>query len=170
MAVVSSMFRTLSASTDSPDKLISAINSSMASRNENMMFVTFFVGELDLETGDLKYCNAGHNAPVVLRDGIPQVLKTDANVPVGIIADWKYTLQQTVLSPGTILLLYTDGLTEATRADGSLFGEERVLANLTGLKATTSSKELSEHMKSSVKDFVGDAEQSDDLTMLVIRI
>lgn len=170
MAVVSSMFRTLSASTDSPEKLISAINSSMASRNENMMFVTFFVGELDLETGDLKYCNAGHNAPIVLRDGVPQVLKTDANVPVGIIADWKYTLQQTALSPGTILLLYTDGLTEATRADGSLFGEERVLANLTGLKATTSSKELSEHMKSSVKDFVGDAEQSDDLTMLVIRI
>ncbi len=170
MAVVSSMFRTLSASTDSPDKLISAINSSMASRNENMMFVTFFVGELDLETGDLKYCNAGHNAPIVLKAGVPQVLEADANVPVGIIADWKYTLQQTVLSPGTILLLYTDGLTEATRADGSLFGEERVLANLTGLKATASSKELSEHMKASVKDFVGDAEQSDDLTMLVIRI
>ena len=170
MAVVSSMFRTLSASTDSPDKLISAINSSMASRNENMMFVTFFVGELDLETGDLKYCNAGHNAPILLKAGIPQVLEADANVPVGIIAHWKYTLQKTVLSPGTILLLYTDGLTEATRADGSLFGEERVIANLTGLKATTSSKELSEHMKASVKDFVGDAEQSDDLTMLVIRI
>ena len=170
MAVVSSMFRTLSASTDSPDKLISAINSSMASRNENMMFVTFFVGELDLGTGDLKYCNAGHNAPIVLKAGVPQVLEADANVPVGIIADWKYSLQKTALSPGTILLLYTDGLTEATRADGSLFGEERVLANLTGLKATTSSKELSEHMKASVKDFVGDAEQSDDLTMLVIRI
>ena len=170
MAVISSMFRTLSASADSPDKLITAINSSMASRNENMMFVTFFVGELDLETGDLKYCNAGHNAPIVLRDGIPQVLKTDANVPVGIIADWRYTHQKTVLSPGTILLLYTDGLTEATRADGTLFGEERVLADLTGLKATISSRELSEHLKASVKGFVGDAEQSDDLTMLVIRV
>ena len=142
----------------------------MASRNENMMFVTFFVGELNLETGELKYCNAGHNAPILLKDGKPQVLQADANVPVGIIADWKYTLQETALSPGTVLLLYTDGLTEATRSDGLLFGEDRVLSSLAGLKVSASSKDVTAHVREAVEAFVGEAEQSDDLTMLVIRV
>ena len=168
MAVISSMFRTLSASADGPDKLVSVINSSMSERNESLMFVTFFAGELDLNTGELKYCNAGHNAPVVLEKGIPKFLQTDANIPVGIMSDWKYTQQKTVLSPGSILLLYTDGLTEATRADGSLFGEERVLSSLSGLESSTSSKDLNSHIREAVKEFVGDAEQSDDLTMLII--
>ena len=169
MAVISSMFRTLSASEDGPDKLISVINSSMSDRNENMMFVTFFAGELDLGTGDLKYCNAGHNSPAVIKNGVPNYLETDANIPVGVVADWKYSLQKTVLSPGDVLFLYTDGLTEAARADGSLFGEDRVISNLAGYKATSSSRELSENMKVAVDEFVGDAEQSDDITMLIIK-
>ena len=170
MAVISSMFRTLSASEDGPDKLISVINSSMSSRNENLMFVTLFAGEYNLETGELKYCNAGHNAPIVLKDGVPRFLEADANVPVGIEAGWKYTLQTTELSPGMTLFLYTDGLTEAARSDGSLFGEERVLSSLTGYTAESTSKDLVAHMKDDVQAFIGDAEQSDDLTMFVIRV
>ena len=170
MAVVSSMFRTLSASEDGPDKLVSVMNSSMSSRNDSLMFVTLFVGELDLETGVLKYCNAGHNTPILLSDGEPVYLQTDANVPVGIIHDWKYSLQTMKLSPGTILFLYTDGLTEATRTDSALFGEERVFSHLTGIKPTTSSKDVCVHMQEAVAEFVGDAEQSDDLSMLVIKL
>lgn len=83
-------------------------------------------------------------------------------------SDWKYTQQKTVLQPGSALLLYTDGLTEATRSDGTLFGEDRVIANLTGLDAQTS-KDLSNHIKAAVEEFVGEAEQSDDITMLVIK-
>ena len=169
MTVISSLFRTLSASEDNPERLMSVINSSMAARNESLMFVTLFAGALDLETGELKYCNAGHNVPVVLEDGVPRFLETDANVPVGIMSDWKYSLQSTVLSPGSTLFLYTDGLTEAARVDGSLFGEERVFSCLTGLNATTSSKDIVAHISAAVESFVGDAEQSDDLTMLVIR-
>ena len=75
-----------------------------------------------------------------------------------------------MLSPGSILLLYTDGLTEATRADGALFTEGRVLSNLSGLKSGISSRDLSDHMIATVKEFVGDAEQSDDLTMLIIKM
>ena len=170
MAVMGSMFRTLSASEDAPDKLVSVINSSMSARNENMMFVTFFAGELDLNTGLLKYCNAGHNAPIIIEDGTPRFLETDANVPVGIMPDWEYSLQTTVLPSGTTLFLYTDGLTEAAREDGSLFGEERVFSNLAGNSTAVSSQNLVSQMIDSVKEFVGDAEQSDDLTMLVIRI
>ena len=118
----------------------------------------------------MKYCNAGHNAPIIIEDGVPRFLEADANVPVGIMADWEYSLQTTELPAGTTLFLYTDGLTEAAREDGSLFGEEMVLSNLSGLPATTPSNDLISHMIDSVKEFVGDAEQSDDLTMLVIRI
>lgn len=170
MAVMSSMFRTLSASEDGPDKLVSVINSSMADRNESMMFVTLFAGELDLSTGKLKYCNAGHNAPIILEDGTPRFLEADANVPVGIMPGWEYSLQTTELPAGTTLFLYTDGLTEAAREDGSLFGEERVFSNLAGNPTAVSSKNLVSQMIDSVKEFVGNAEQSDDLTMLVIRV
>lgn len=170
MAVISSMFRTLSASEDGPEKLVSAINASMSSRNENLMFVTFFVGELDLVSGELKYCNAGHNAPIVLENGVPRQLDVDANVPVGIVPDFKYTLQKRVLMPGSILFLYTDGLTEASRSDGTLFGVERVFASLSNLKGSVSAKLVSNHIAEDVEGFVGDAEQSDDLTVLVIRV
>ena len=169
MAVVSSLFRTISASEDSPCKLVSVINDSMSARNDSLMFVTLFAGALDLETGEMKYCNAGHNAPFILVDGVPRSLETDANVPVGIVPEWKYSQQSTVLPRGAALFLYTDGLTEATCADGSLFGEERALAALSGLQASATAQDFFGHMKDAVKEFVGDAEQSDDLTMLVIR-
>ena len=170
MAVISSMFRTLSASEDSPAKIVSAINSSIATRNESLMFVTLFAGELDLKTGTLKYCNAGHNTPIILENGAPRFLDTDANLPVGIMPDWEYSLQTTELSAGTVLFLYTDGLTEAASEDGSFFGEKRVFSNLTGLSAETNSKNLVGNMIGAVKEFVGDAEQSDDLTILVLKV
>ena len=170
MTVISSMFRTLSASEDSPVKIVSNINSSMSSRNESMMFVTFFAGVLDLTTGELEYTNAGHNAPIVLSSGKPHVLEVDSNVPLGIAADWEYSLQHTTLSPGTILFLYTDGLTEATKSGGQLFKEERVLEQLSLLEKHPSAERLINHMLHAAAEFVGDSEQSDDLTMLALQI
>ena len=170
MTVVSSMFRTLSASEDNPVRIMSSINSSMSSRNENMMFVTFFVGVLDLLNGELKYANAGHNAPVVISNGKPRMLEVDSNVPLGIDQDWEYSLQSTRLSPGTVLFLYTDGLTEATRIGGHLFGEERVLEQLSHHRKNASMQTLISHMLDAVGVFVGESEQSDDLTMLALQI
>ncbi len=139
-------------------------------RNENLMFVTLFVGSLDLSTGVLQYTNAGHNAPFVITDGKPRMMTVDANIPVGIMADWSYSLQETTLSPGTILFLYTDGLTEATRSAGELFQEERVQAQLSGHDENTSAERLVADMTAAVNRFIGDAEQSDDLTMLVLKM
>ena len=170
MTVISSMFRTLSASEDSPLQIMTAINSSISARNENMMFVTLFVGALDLSTGVLQYTNAGHNAPFVITGGETRLMPVDANIPVGVMADWSYSLQEMELSPGTILFLYTDGLTEATRSDGELFHEERVLEHLSTLDQNISATELIAGMTTAVERFIGDAEQSDDLTMLVIRM
>jgi sigma-B regulation protein RsbU (phosphoserine phosphatase) len=170
MTVISSMFRTLSASEDSPHRIMTAINDTISARNENLMFVTLFVGSLDLSTGVLQYTNAGHNAPFVITDGVPRMMPVDANIPVGIMADWSYSLQETTLSPGTILFLYTDGLTEATRSDGELFQEERVQAQLSGHDENTSAERLVADMTAAVNRFIGNAEQSDDLTMLVLKL
>ena len=169
MTVMTSLFRTLSVSEDSPEKILSSINSSLSARNQSMMFVTLFVGALDLSTGKLTYSNAGHNNPIIISHGESHMLEVDSNVPVGITPDWNYSLQSMTLSPGTILFLYTDGLTEATRSDGRMFREERVLNSLSGLDDNISAEKLTSHMLDAVGEFVGDAEQSDDLTMLVLK-
>ena len=170
MTVISSMFRTLSASEDSPRRIMTAINASISAQNENLMFVTLFVGTLDLSTGVLQYTNAGHNAPIVISAGEARLMPVDANIPVGIMADWSYSQQETTLSPGTILFLYTDGLTEATRSDGELFLEDRVLAQLSCHDANTAAEHILADMTAAVNRFIGDAEQSDDLTMLVLKM
>ena len=170
MTVISSLFRTLSASEDSPLRIMSSINASISARNESMMFVTLFVGTLDLSTGVLQYTNAGHNAPIVISGGAARRMPVDANIPVGVLYDWSYTQQETTLSPGEILFLYTDGLTEATRSDGELFGEERVLAELSGHGEDISAERVVADMTTAVNRFVGNAEQSDDLTMLVLKM
>jgi sigma-B regulation protein RsbU (phosphoserine phosphatase) len=169
MTVMSSLFRTLSASEGNPALIVSSINNSMASRNDGMMFVTLFVGALDLKTGELQYCNAGHNAPFVISDGKAHMLEVDSNVPVGIQFGYKYSLQECKFSPHTTLFLYTDGLTEATRSDGQLFGEERVQECLSHYKESVLAKDQIAQMTEAVEEFVGDAEQSDDLTMLTIK-
>ena len=169
MSVISSLFRTLSASEDSPLRIMRSINASISARNENMMFVTLFVGSLDLSTGVLQYTNAGHNAPILISGGKARLMPIDANIPVGVMADWSYTLQETTLSPGMFLFLYTDGLTEATRSDGELFAEERVLEQLSGQDENISAERLVADMTAAVNRFIGNAEQSDDRTMLVMK-
>ena len=134
------------------------------------MFVTLFVGVLNLSNGLLLYSNAGHNAPVVISAGEPRMLDVDSNVAVGIMEDWEYSQQETVLAPGSVLFLYTDGLSEAARVDGSLFGDERILEHLSGRGEDAPVKSIIDHMTREVGQFVGDAEQSDDLTMMAIRL
>lgn len=169
MTVISSMFRTLSATEDDPASMISAINESMSARNDNLMFVTLFVGVLDLSTGAMQYSNAGHNAPYVIVDGHPRMMEADANVPVGIMPEWAFTVQETTLPVGSMLFLYTDGLTEAATTDGQLFGDDRVLQLLTEEGTGASVQGIIARMTEAVAAFVGNAEQSDDLTMLAIQ-
>ena len=170
MALISSMFRTLSTFESNPVKIVSHINSSMSARNENMMFVTLFVGALDLSTGELQYCNAGHNAPAVISNGKASMLEVDPNLPIGVVHDWEYSLQNLKLSKDSMFFLYTDGLTEATRSDGQLFGDDRVLEKLSSNGKNISAERLITQMIAAVSDYVGEAEQSDDLTMLALRV
>ncbi|MBP5649661.1 MAG: PP2C family protein-serine/threonine phosphatase [Bacteroidales bacterium] len=166
MAVTRSLFRSVSSRVDDPGEIISQMNNAMSEMNENAMFVTLFIGVFNLHTGKLDYSNAGHCAPVLL-GGETTLIEVDANIPVGVMPDWKFSSQHTSIKPGQTLFLYTDGLTEAENGKLEQFGEERLLKVLA--QSDTNPRPLIEGIKQTVHNFVGTAEQSDDLTMLAIQ-
>ena len=170
MAVTRSAFRTVSAHESKPNRIVNTINNTVADMNKTNMFVTLFVGVLDLPTGLLHYCNAGHDAPLLVGAGVGE-LPCDANIPIGVMPEWEYSLQEAEIYAGTTILLFTDGLTEATDANYKLFEMERV--NEVAVRALAHQQQephqLISLMTEAVHEFVGDAEQSDDLTMMAIQ-
>ena len=170
MSVTRSAFRTISAHESMPNRIVSTVNKSIADMNEMMMFVTLFVGVLDLTTGQMYYCNAGHDAPLLIGDGVGE-LPCDANIPVGFNTEWEYTLQEAQIYSGTTILLFTDGLTEAMNINYELFQMDRIneVANKALAQQRIEPRELIEQMTEAVHQFVGEAEQSDDLTMMGIQ-
>ena len=167
MAMIVAVFRTLTANENRPEKIVSTINAALTERNELMMFATFFLGVLDLKTGVLTYCNAGHEAPILLNGDQQRLLNIESNVPLGVIPHWDYKVQQETIGPNTTLFCYTDGLTEAENKNHAQFGRDNILKVLH--TPFTGSEMLIETVTASVQDFVGDAEQSDDLTLFAIR-
>ena len=170
MAVTRSLFRTVSAHEDNPSNIVMKLNEAMTEMNESCMFVTLFVGALDLSTGRLHYCNAGHCPPLLIGNELT-LLPVDTNIPVGFLAEWQYTSQQIMLPPQTSIFLYTDGLTEARNAEKEMFGKQRM--NDVIRKAIEEGKTAPEQtirmMAEAKNRFVNGNEQSDDLTMLAIK-
>ena len=165
MAVTRSLFRAMSTHEDSPAKIVTSMNNSMSETNESNMFVTFFCGVLDLNAGRLRYCNAGHNPPMILTDAI-KMLPVEPNLPLGIINGTNFVEQETAFNYDDAIFLYTDGLSEAENAAQEQFGEARIESALHGRKR---SEEHMENIEHQVSLFVGEAPQSDDLTMLFIH-
>ena len=169
MMVTRSLFRTLSAREETPDGTVTALNQALSEKNENNMFVTFFMGMLDLRTGLLRYCNAGHNPPLVASaDGTASFLPLSTNVPVGIVPDMAFEGGEIQLHPGDTIFLYTDGLTEAENGAKELFGEDATLRALRDA-ASLDARSQVEHMTVAVHAHVDGADQSDDLTMLSVK-
>ena len=170
MAVTRSLFRNVSSHSSEPGQIATALNKALSEGNETNMFVTFFVGVLNLADGNLLYCNAGHEAPLLVGKGIG-TLPCDANLPLGIMPDWSFTQQQVTIYPQTVIFLFTDGLSEAEDADHMQFGEERILAVAEKVlsQQQLQSQTFIDEMADAVNRFVGDAEQSDDLTMLALQ-
>ena len=146
------------------------MNDSLAEANEQNMFITLFLGVLDLNTGTLQYCNAGHNAPMFINpiDGSAAAIDVLPNLPIGIMPDYPYVGQTMQLSHNQLLFLYTDGLTEAEDSSHAQFGEQRMHDALVRLCAR-SPRGIVDGVSGEVAAFVGEAPQSDDLTMLAIR-
>ncbi|MBQ6178191.1 MAG: SpoIIE family protein phosphatase [Bacteroidales bacterium] len=165
MAVTRSLFRSVANHENSARHIVEIINKSMLEMNDNNMFVTFFCGILNLENGHLDFCNAGHNNPVLI-SGIRKKLEVIPNLPLGVLADFKFESQEIVLKDDDALFLYTDGLSEAENIDHKLFGEDRMMNVL------STRRDAAGHLKAMAKevsDFVGEAPRSDDLTMLFIH-
>ncbi len=167
MAVTRSLFRNIAAYAREPEHIMTAINDALSNNNETGMFVTLFIGVLDLETGQMSYSNAGHNPPLLLTDDKTAFISCDANISAGVMSGWQFSLQHLQLKPGECLFLYTDGLNEAEDINLSQFGMERMVD--VAKSASKQPKALIDTMSASVAEFVGDAEQNDDLTMLAIQ-
>lgn len=171
MATTRSLFRTITSHEEEAAAIMRQINDAMSENNEQNMFVTLFLGVLDLNTGVLEYCNAGHNAPVLLPSDLSvKEVEVQPNLPLGVMSGFTFTAQKTKMQPDDVLFLYTDGLTEAENIRHELFGEER----MNGVLAAAKGEELGPRnlvikMQEAVTAYVGEAQQSDDLTMLAVR-
>ena len=171
MAVTRSLFRSMSSHEKRPAEVVKMMNDAMSEMNEQNMFVTLFLGILDLKTGKLNYCNAGHNAPLHIVKGEEDVkaLPVEANLPLGILAGFTFTGEETQLRRGDSLFLYTDGLNEAENPCHEQFGNDRLMKVLKEGKFE-STMDLIRKMQDAVAVHVGDAAASDDLTMLCLKV
>ncbi len=168
MSVVHSLFRAFSAHENNPAHIMQAINEVSCHGNDSNIFVTLFVGVLDLPTGRLRYCDAGHDAPIIVSNGQWSTLNVIPHLPVGVFDDVKYGIQEMSLEPDSTIFLYTDGLTEAKNNKRKQFGIKRI-HELLSANCHLHPQQLLEAVERLVHEFVGDAEQSDDLTLLAIR-
>lgn len=168
MAMTRTLLRTISDKEKQPGAILKALNKSLAHNNDSNMFVTFFLGILDLKTGLLTYANAGHNPPVLVRSkGEVEVFEQGKTIPLGLFEDFEYTEASMNLCPGDKIFTYTDGVSEAENQEQELFGEERMMAVLEGNR-DIQPRECIGLMEAAVNAHVKDFPQSDDLTMMSI--
>ncbi|MFI3287214.1 MAG: SpoIIE family protein phosphatase [Rikenellaceae bacterium] len=170
MALTSSVFRASAKYLSEPSLILKEMNRFMFEKNSSDLFTTLFIGKLDLKSGEMKYANAGHNPPILMREGKATLLSATANLPLGVLEDMDFKAHSIVLSLRDTLLLYTDGLTEAENERSELYSAERLLALLTDNINEKSTKGLIEKIGKSVEDFTKGTDQSDDMTMLALRL
>ena len=167
-------FALTSAGTDDVGSLVTNTNAQLCEGNDAMMFVTAFVALIDLKTGRMTYVNGGHNPPMLYRASTDrfEYLQTSArNYALGLMDDGEFEQETIELSKGDMILLYTDGVTEALNESEELFGEERLEECLNRLNAKKISvEEILTEVKLSLEQYVGAAPQSDDITMLGFRL
>jgi sigma-B regulation protein RsbU (phosphoserine phosphatase) len=169
MAVSRTLIRATGVRGGSPAECIAYSNKLLAAESVDCMFVTVFYGIININTGEINYCNAGHNPPYVLKhDGKVEQLPTMGDCMVGAIDGLPYHEATLQLEKGDALVMYTDGVTEAMNIDYQQFGEERLKETLEDV-AMHNCQEMVDAIKSDVAAFAGEAEQSDDITVLTLK-
>ena len=154
----------------SPSQVLGQVNQMLSENNDAMTFVTLLYGIYDPETKDFTYSNAGHNFPIVVRPG-PKVelLESTGGIALGIEGEFPFQEETTTLEPGSMIVLYTDGVSEAEREDGEMFEMER-FGQIFKDNSYESAQQATDAVFDAVHDFVGDSPQSDDITCLVLKI
>ena len=164
MAEVTRMFRTLVDGKLTPDTIANRLNRVLSEDNEQGMFVTMFIGLINLKTGHMEFCNAGHNPPLL--DG--EYMKMESNAPIGLWPELQFEGEEVDSMRGKTLFVYTDGINEAENINKEQFGDDRLQALLK--RDLGDARQTSETIHRAVEEFVGDAEPSDDLTKMCIKM
>ena len=165
MVITKTLLKDTAAHELDPAKIFEHVNTILCEGNESGLFVTCWLGILTLSTGELKFANAGHNAPVILQKGEIRYLTTKPNLMLAGMDGIPYSIHSTKLEKGDRLFIYTDGITEATNAVTELYGEDRLL-NILKTSVEKTPREVLETVRSDIDSFVQGAPQFDDITML----
>ena len=169
MAVTCRLFRTIAEHLHTPAEIVKALNDTLAENNDSNMFCTAFLGVLDLKTGNMQYCNAGHNAPVMLASsGEVKFMEVKPNLPLGLFGDFPYEGQECDITKETSLFLYTDGVTEAENTTKVLYSDERLL-DLLDKQRKNMPQMIVDMVLDDVNKHVNGAEQSDDITIMCVH-
>ncbi|HSP14372.1 MAG TPA: SpoIIE family protein phosphatase [Thermoanaerobaculia bacterium] len=169
MAVSRALFRSFILAGREPVVMMSAVNRQLCDETDDTMFVTAFCGVLDLGTGEVRYANAGHNPPLIVSaDGTVRPLPTRPGLVLGYVPNFHYQEESTTLTPGELLYLYTDGISEAGDLNEQLFSVER-LKDVLRENAKGDARSVAKATLAAVDEFAGGAPQSDDLALLCIR-
>ena len=169
MAVTCRLFRSVASYHNRPEDIMSSLNNSLSDGNDSNMFCTAFLGILDLKTGHLAYCNAGHNAPYIIDvNGNVSAMKVTPNLPLGLFSGFPYEGQAAEIDRDMILYLYTDGVNEAEDNDMVQLGDER-LKTLLKEKCSDTPKDIVDETFAAVRRHADGANQSDDITVMCIK-
>ncbi len=168
MAVTRTLLRSLAPRQVSPKAIVEAMNHSLSQGNDSSMFVTFFLGILDVKTGELRYTNAGHNPPVLISEkNGAEYFEITKDIPVALFEDFEFTDMKRTIGKNDRLFLYTDGITEAENTKGDLFSDKS-LVDFLDSQSTLVPEEIIKNVEDEVHVHVDGNEQSDDLTMLCV--
>lgn len=168
MSMLKSIFRVVTKTELRSSDIMKAINNSMIDISQNDMFATFFIGITDITTGLTDYCNAGHNPPIISQNDAIETLEVKPNIPLGVISDYEFESSEITLKPNDIVILYTDGVTEAFDRHHNEYGEERLKKCLGSIEKDVT-EVIIDAIQKDVSEFVKGYEQTDDMTILVVK-
>ncbi len=169
MAVSRTLIRTIALQNYAPGECLTKSNELLCKESIESMFVTVFYAIYNIRTGELEYCNGGHNSPYILRaNGQVEMMPTSTNCIVGVYDEWVYTSDKAQLGAGDTIVMYTDGVNEAFNEDFIEYGEER-MEKLLGQQIGRNCQELITAQIADVKAYAGEAPQSDDITIMALK-
>ncbi len=169
MAMTTTLFKATAAKDLNPDRILAQVDAEIKKGNDEDMFVTAFLGILDTKTGEVIYANGGHNLPFIIRGrGEAVFVKETGGKVIGAYEGMDFEMGRLTLGPGEALFMYTDGVTEAKDDKGGFFSEEELKKEIEDLRDLPV-KEMVSGVLGKIKDFSRGAEQSDDITMMVLR-
>ncbi len=173
MAITIAAFRAAGKKGHSSSEIVALINNTFCKSNEDMMFVTLVTGKINVKTGDIEFCNAGHNPMMLIKpNGNPEFVKAANNLACGVVPDFNYVSDSFIMQKGSRLVIYSDGITEAENAKQDQFGEVRLLewATKGGTSMIPSDHDAVSSLLQSVTRFTAGAEQNDDMTIMSISL